>query len=278
MAWHRGAVRPIEACTVSILDRGVLFAESLYEVLPIVDRRLCFIEEHAQRFGVGAEALALPGGAPSRDTIVAIGEALLSRTAVEEGTLYLQLTGGAGPRSHVPAGRPQPELFAFVQPLRFPRADAQATPLRVGTAPDPRWARCDLKTTMLLPAVLARRAAPHADEVIFFDARDRLTEGGSTCVFVVERDRVVMPPLSPRLLPSVTRGVMERAAADAGIALVHDEVPRARLVAADEVGVASTTKLVLPVGEVDGAAVAVRRDGVCARLAALLRERYGLGG
>ena len=275
LAWFRGAVRPLADCGVSLLDRGLLFGESIYEVLPVVGGQARLVAEHMQRMRNGAAAIGIDG-LPGDDEIEALGAALCEGEGLDEGILYLQITGGAGPvRAHV-AAPANPTFFGFVQPVALPRAEALARPLSVSSAFDPRWARCELKTTMLLPAVLARREASGTDEVVFFDGEGRLTEGGSTCVLIVEGGAVVMPPLTPRVLPSITRALLEKAAASASIAVRREPIDRARFVGADEVGVASTTKLVLPVGRVDGQAVACRSDGVIATLAARLREVYGL--
>ncbi|MBL4685086.1 MAG: aminotransferase class IV [Nannocystaceae bacterium] len=267
-------MRPIEECRLSILDRGLLFGESIYEVLPVVAGRVLFVEQHGDRMRTGAAALSLAHAVPSDAALSSLGLGLLAAESLDEGTLYLQVTGGAGPRAMVPAlGPSAAEFFAFVQPLTLPRHAVTAT---VATARDPRWVRCELKTTMLLPAVLARRSAGPVDEVVFFDDDGLLTEGGSSCVFIVEDGRVVMPPLSPRILPSVTRGLLGMEAAEVSITVETSPVSRVRLLAADEVGLASTTKLVMPVATLDGQTVASSRDGMCTRLAALLRARYGL--
>ena len=275
LAWFRGAVRPLAECGVSLLDRGLLFGESIYEVLPVVAGRVRLVAQHMQRMRSGAAAIGIEA-LPADDEVEALAAALCEGEGLDEGILYLQVTGGAGPaRAHV-APATDPTFFGFVQAVAMPRADALASPLSVSTAFDPRWARSELKTTMLLPSVLARRHAGAADEVVFFDPDGRLTEGGASSVFIVEGGRVVMPPLTPRVLPSVTRALLDDLAPRASIAVHRETIDRARLVAADEIAVASTTKLVLPVGRVDGQAVAFRTDGVIATLAAQLRERYGL--
>lgn len=275
LAWFRGAVRPLADCGVSLLDRGLLFGESIYEVLPVVANRVRLVPEHMQRMRGGAAAIGIEG-LPSDDEVEALAAALCQEEGLDEGILYLQVTGGPGPvRAHV-AESTHPTFFGFVQAAVMPRADALARPLSVSTAFDPRWARSELKTTMLLPSVLARRQAGAADEVVFFDADGRLTEGGASSVCIVEQGRVVMPPLTPRVLPSITRALIEAVASRRSIAVRREPIHRGRFVAADEIGVASTTKLVLPVGRVDGQPVAFRADGVLATLAAGLREAYGL--
>lgn len=275
-AWHRGEVRPIEDCTVSVLDRGLLFGEAVYDVLPVIEGRPRLRDEHLTRMRGGAAALSIGAAIPNDDDFDALATALLRREALTEGILYLQATGGAGPRAHVPEPRPAPTFFAFCQALLFPRAVDAARPRDVALAPDPRWARCDLKTTMLLPAIMQRHQAPTAEEIVFVDGDGNLTEGGSTCVFVVSQGAVVLPALSARVLPSITRALVEQEAAAVGLGVSYESISVARLRGADEVGLASTTKLVLGIGSVDGEAVAHRVDGVCGQLAARLRRRYGI--
>lgn len=275
-AWQDGAVRPIEACGVSLLDRGLLFSESIYEVVPIVDGMPRLLADHVDRMRAGAEALGIAAGVPDPALWERIAAALVDADGVREGVLYAQVTGGRGVRVHVPAVRPTPTFFAFVQAHALPRSEAR---VRIATLEDPRWARCDLKTTMLLPAILAKRdvAAGGADEVAFFSRDGGLAEGGSSSVFIVERGRMVSVPLSPAVLPGVTRKAIERLAPSLGIEVVHEPIERARMLAADEVAIASTTRLVMPVGHVDGIAVGRGPAAVTARIGAALRALYGLG-
>lgn len=275
-AWQHGAVRPLQQCTVSVLDRGLLFAESIYEVVPVVSGLPRLLDAHVDRMRRGAAVLGIEDGVPDRATWATLATALCEAEGVREAALYAQVTGGAGPRAHVPEPRPEPGFFAFAMGFVFPRTLGG---LALASTADPRWARSDLKSTMLLPSVLAKRAAAKhaAEEVVFFDADERLTEGGSTSVMIVEAGRLVVVPESNALLPGITRGVVEEAARAAGIGVATEVISRARLEQADEVLVASTTKLVMSVHTLDGQPAGRTEPVVTRRLFDALREIYGLG-
>jgi D-alanine transaminase len=278
--WMDGAIVPMASAHVSVLDRGLLFGESIYEVLPVTGGAPRLVAEHAARMRRNAEAIGLAGDAvPEPDAWSRLGSALASAEGVAEGLLYAQLTGGAAPRAHVPSGAVAPTFFAFVQPHGFPRAARVDAGLRAVTAADDRWARCDLKTTMLLPAVLGKRRALEldAEEVIFVGPGGELREGGSSSVFVVERGGLVGVPPGTAVLPGITERSIERLAAAAGIALAREPIAIERVRVADEVLVASTSFLAMPVVALDGAAIGAGSVGPVAReIARLLRVDLGL--
>jgi D-alanine transaminase len=274
-AWQGGAVVPFGDAGVSLADRGLLFGESLYEVLPLTRGEVRFVDEHHERMQAAARELGLLGGAPRRDDWIAIGRALASAESIDEGFLYAQLTGGVAPRGHLPPATRTPTFFAFVGALRMPRAEEIERAVTLVSHEDIRWARCDLKTTMLLPSVLGKIEAEQrgADEIVFF-AGDELREGGSSTVGIVEGDAVILVQPSPHVLPGVTQRVLLRIAPDLGLAVRLESIDRARLVRADEVFIASTTRTVLPARTLD--AIPLRRGPIVADLAARIRRELAL--
>lgn len=266
---------PFGDAGVSLADRGLLFGESLYEVLPVCGGEPRFVDEHHERMQAAARELDLHVGAPERDDWVAIGRALAEAEPVEEGFLYAQLTGGAAPRSHLPPATRTPGFFAFVAALRMPRAADVERGVTLCSHQDTRWARCDLKTTMLLPSVLARIEAERrgADEVVFF-AGHELREGGSSTVGIIEGDAVVLVEPSAHVLPGVTQRVLARVAPEVGLRVQLERIDRERMLRADEVFIASTTRTVLPAHMLDAAPL--RRGARVAELAGRLRGELGL--
>ena len=279
-AWLDDRVVPFEQAKIPIDDRGLLFAESIYEVIPVTGGKARMLPEHVRRMKAGAEAIDLGGGVPDeRIWEERVGE-LAQSESLQEGVLYAQLTGGSAPRRHLPVTRPKPRFFAYLLPYRFPRADVTARGITLQSCTDPRWARCDLKTTMLLPGVLAKRDAAlgGADEALFVGADGAVHEGASTNVFCVEGNRLITPAQSHRLLPGITRPLVAELAAQAGRVVDHDVVPLSRLVNATEVFVTSTMLLVMPVTRVDDRAIGNGTAGPVAReLADHLRARLQIG-
>jgi D-alanine transaminase len=277
--WIDDRVVPFEQATIPVDDRGLLFAESIYEVIPVTAGKVRMLPEHAARMRAAALPIDLGSGVPDDRTWERLAHALITEEQLREGLLYAQLTGGSAPRQHLPLHRPKPRFFAYLLPFRFPRAEAAARGTTVQTVPDPRWARCDLKTTMLLPGVLAKRdaAAGGADEALFVGPDGMVREGASTNIFVVEDDRVVTPLQTHHLLPGITRPLVERLAAETGRAVHADAIPLSRLLAAAEVFLTSTTLLAMPVVRIDGRPVGNGQAGpVACELAARLRSHFQL--
>lgn len=277
--WIAGRVVPWAEARVPVEDRGLQFGESLYEVLPVTAGRPRLLEAHAARLARGADELGLESGAPDAAALDEIADELIRREEVDEGLVYIQLTGGTAPREHAPATPPQPALLAYLRPHHFPRAADVERGLRAVTVPDLRWGRCDLKTTMLLPAVLAKReaAARGADEAIFVAPDGAVREGASTSLMAVLEGAIVTPEASAHLLPGTMSALVREAADRTGFEFVSRRIEVGQLADADELLLSATSKLVLPVLALDSRPVGDGRAGpVARRLAGAVRERLEL--
>lgn len=279
VAWIDGRVVPFASATVPIDDRGLQFGESLYEVVPITAGVVRLLPEHVARMKRAAPEIGCESGVPElADWERLVGE-LLTCEPVTEGLLYAQVTGGAAPREHVPEGAPAPTFFAYVTEFRFPRDRDVEKGVSAITLPDIRWARRDLKTTMLLPAVLAKREARRrgAQEALYVGPTDIVHEGASSNVFAVEGTALVTPAQSTRLLPGTMRPLVAEVAKQAGFHVENGEIPLSRLAASAEVFVTSSSQLVMPVVSIDGKTVGDGRGGSVARdLARRLRVRLDI--
>lgn len=279
-AWFGGRRIPFGEARVPIEDRGLQFGESLYEVVPVVAGQPRLLAEHHRRMVRGAEVLGLAHGLPELARWREIAAQLVAGEKLAEGVLYLQLTGGCGAREHAPDPRPAPFFFAYLRNHRFPRAEDFERGLRIVTCTDERWARCDLKTTQLLPAVWAKREARRrgADEALWVGADGEVREGSSWNVLVVEGDRLRTPALGPGLLAGITRTVALELARDLVATVEEATLSGSELLAADEVLLASTTRGCLAVTEVDDRPIGAGAPGkIGRRLARGLRLRLGLG-
>jgi D-alanine transaminase len=277
MCWIDDRLVPWSEARLPVEDRGLQFGESVYEVVPVTRGRPRLLSAHAERLAAGAAALEL--AAPSVERIHEVAGELISTEAVDEGLMYLQLTGGSAPRDHLPAPPPRPTFISYLRPHRFPRAADVDRGLRVATVPDERWARCDLKTTMLLPAVFAKRQARErgADEAILLAEDDTVREGASTSVIAVLDGRLTVPEPSSRRLPGTMSALVETVAAEAGLVLSHRPLSVTDLARASEVLVTATSKLVMPVVSVDDRPVGDGTAGPVGRdLAARVRRRFEL--
>lgn len=215
-----GVVMPVAAARVSPFDRGFVFGDGIYDVVRLERGVPLFLDRHLDRLGRGLATV----GIPSPGDLAAGCRALLAASPVAEGSLYFQVTRGAGPRTHLPS--PQMKPTWLIAPNAQPPLRAGSRPLRAVTFADPRWARCDVKTTSLMGTVLGKLAARDAgcDEVVFVAPDGGLREGGSTSLFVRVEDRLVTHPLDGRILPSVTRERVLAACARLGLA-VEERAP-----------------------------------------------------
>ncbi len=276
LAFLDGRVLPFEGARIPLDDRGLLFGESLYEVAPIVDGQVRLVAEHVERMVRGAEHLGLRTDGLTADGWKRMAEDLGGDAPLEEGLLYVQLTGGSAVRSHVPDAAPPPRLFAYLVAHHFPRARETNAGVRAILVPETRWARRDLKTTMLLPAVLAQRRARAQDagEALFVGDDDRVSEGTSSNVFIVDGGTLVTPARSAALLPGVTRQITIEAAWDLDLPVRESPVAVPDLWRADEVFISSTSRLTMPVLAIDDRELA--RGPIAGRLAQAIRNRLGL--
>lgn len=274
-----GGLVPWAEARLPLDDRGLLFGESLYEVLPVTRGEPRLLCPHAARMRAGAQELGLAHGVPSDRDWAGLAAELIAAERVEEGLLYAQLTGGSAPRAHLAEPRPRPRFFAYLLPHRFPRAADAARGLRAVLLPDQRWARSDLKTTMLLPVLQAKREARRrgAGEALLVGGDGDLHEGGSSNLFVLEGHRLLTPRQRPELLPGVTREVVAAEAAGLGLEVHRGRVTAADLTAADEAFVTATSLGVMPLVAVDDRPVGSGTPGpVATELARRLRVALGV--
>lgn len=275
LAWFDGRVVPFESATVPLEDRGLLFGESLYEVLPVCAGRVRLLAEHIARMRTCASALELADGVPDDATWERLAASLVAGNGIDEGLLYAQLTGGVAPRLHVPTSRPRPTFWAYLRPFRFPRAEEAARGVRVIVADDRRWAGSHLKTTMLLPAVLAKREAQRhgASEALLIDERGNVREGASSNLFIVDGRTLVTPPQDRHVLPGITRDRLAPLAEEAGLEFRREPIPLERLRGAREAFLASTSLLAMPIVAVEDAPIGDGAAGeITLDLAARLRR------
>lgn len=239
--------------TISPLDRGFLFADGVYEVIPVVNGRLFGGEEHITRLQHSLDAidLPLPHGADFWRDLATQFATQLVQANQPQGAIYLQVSRGAGEkRDHAfPAATVPATIFAY----SFAVAAAQTTPARAITVADQRWARCDIKSISLLPNVLARQqaVAQGCDEAIFIKDQMAL-EGAAMNLFVIVDGVLRTAPADHQILGGITRKLLlEMLADDPHIQVEEKAVGQAELARAEEVFLTSSTKDLLAVGMLD---------------------------
>ena len=257
-AYLNGEFLPVETARISPLDRGFLFGDAVYEVIPVFGGKALLLDAHLARLAKSLEALGITDPLPEsgwRD--------LISRLAQENGGgdmgVYLQVSRGADRgRDHAFPEDLQPTVFGMASPAPAPRTEG----LRAITLPDTRWGRCDIKATALLANVLARQTAVEAgaDEAILV-WNGEVTEGASSSVILREGDELVRRANSEAILPGTTTDLVVELAATAGFQCREESIPVARLLAADEVWIASAMRGVAAVVNIDGKTIAGGQPG-----------------
>lgn len=251
-----GALLPLREARISPLDRGFLYADAVYEVVPVYRGRPFRFVEHLERLERSLTEIGV-ANPHDRDGWRELFRALLERNGSGEQYVYLQVSRGAEyGRNHAPPNGLTPTVFAFCAPL--PAADAAqlAAGLQCVTATDTRWARCDIKSVALLANVLLRGKAADAGAHETILLRDGfLTEASSSAVHVVRADVLLAPPETHAILPGTTRAVVEHLARAAGLRCETRPVTEAELRGADEIWLSAAVRCLASVTRLDGRAV-----------------------
>jgi D-alanine transaminase len=252
-AYLNGQFLPLAEARISPLDRGFLFGDGAYEVIPVYSRHPFRVDEHLRRLQATLAGIRLPNP-HGADEWRAIIRRIIAAAPFADQTLYIQITRGADSKRDAPFPKGvAPTVFLFTAPLLSPSPAQRESGVAVITADDIRWARCDLKTVALLANVLLRQLAVDAGCAETVMLRDGfLTEGSASNVFVVKDGVILAPPKDQRMLPGITYDVVLELAARHGAPHEVRPVSEAELRAADELWITSSTKEVLAITTLDG--------------------------
>ncbi len=258
-----GRFLPLAEARISPLDRGFLYGDGVYEVIPVYSRRPFRGDEHLARLQATLDGVRLRNPLTAAEWRGVVGR-LVADAPWEDQSIYLQVSRGADDkRDHaVPPAAVPPTVFAFASPLVTTPAAVRERGVAAITLPDLRWGRCDLKVVSLLANVLARQQAVDAGcaEAIFL--RDGLLkEGAASNIFVVKDGTLLAPPKTRLMLPGITYDVALELAATHGLPTAVREIGEGELRAADEVWMTSSTKEILAITTLDGKPVGGGRPG-----------------
>jgi D-alanine transaminase len=251
IAYLNGAFLPIEAARISPLDRGFLFGDAIYEVVPVYAGVPLLLEAHLRRLAASLDAVRI--NSPHDDSgWTAIIEGLVVRNGRGDMGIYLQISRGAdNGRDHIFPVGVAPTVFGLASPLAA--VDPGRAGVRAVTAPEIRWKRCDIKSTSLLANILARQSAidQGANEVIFL-TDGHVTEGSASTVVIVEGKTLVTSPNGPEILPGTTIQLIRDLALAAGYGFREERASEARLRRAAEIWLLGALRGVSPVTHLDG--------------------------
>ena len=249
-----GLYLPVEEARISVLDRGFIFGDGVYEVIPVYSRRAFRLSAHLQRLQRSLDGIRL-ANPHSLSQWTSIFDELIAQSESDDSYLYLHITRGAAPRDQAFPNPPvAPTVFVMCNPLSRPSAALLASGVCAVTALDNRWLRCDIKAISLLPNVLLRQLAVDADcaETVLIRDDTFLTEGSSSNIFVVKNGTLLAPPKDNLMLPGITYDVILEIAAANSIPHEVRKISKTEVFDADELLLTSSPKEVLAITQLDG--------------------------
>jgi D-alanine transaminase len=273
MVFLNGKFMPIEEARVPVLDRGFIFGDGVYELVPVYSHVPFRLDEHLARLERSLAAVRIRnpyGRAEWRDIILQ----LVAKQPFEDQGVYLQVTRGVARRDHAFPKDAAPTVFLMSNPLVCPPQDLVERGAAAVTAVDDRWLHCDVKSISLIGNCLLRQVSADAGAAETILLRDgQLTEASASNVFVVKRGAILSPPKSNLILPGITYDVIAELAQGAGLPFEFRAIAEAEVRGADEIWVTSSSKEVLAIVSLDGRPVGDGRPGpVFRRMYALYQE------
>lgn len=269
-----GEFLPPDQARVSVMDRGFLFGDGVYEVIPAYGGQLFRLQHHLQRLDNSLQAVRIPN--PYSETQwQGILEELIGENPGEDQSVYLQVTRGVmEKRDHAFPADLTPTVFAMSNPIPSPDPALAEAGITAITLDDIRWQSCHIKAITLLPNVLLRQQAVEAGAAEAILIRDgEATEGAASNLFIVRDGQLITPPKGPLLLPGITRDLIIELAARHDIGYREAVIPEAELRSADEIWLSSSTREIVPVTTLDGEPVGDGRPGpLYRRLHEIYRE------
>jgi D-alanine transaminase len=252
IVYLNGDFVPQDEAKVSVLDRGFIYGDGVYEVVPVYARQPFRLAQHLARLQRSMDGIRLRNPMSDQEWERTILD-LVARQPFADQAVYFQVTRGVAKRDHAFPKDVAPTVFMMSNPLPLPSREQVERGVAVVTADDNRWLRCDLKTTSLLGNVLMRQLAADAGAVETVMFRDgHLTEASASNVLAVIGGVIVAPPKDNQILPGITYDATLEFAAAAGLRLDVRPVSRAETMSAEELWLSSSTKEVLAITTVDG--------------------------
>lgn len=273
MVYLNGKFLPLDEAKVPVLDRGFIFGDGVYELIPVYSRVPFRLDEHLARLerSLGETGIRNPHSRPQwRDLLYR----LIDEQPFEDQGIYLHVTRGVAKRDHAFPKDVEPTVFMMSNPLvNPPREQVEQGGIAV-SAQDYRWLRCDIKSLSLIGNCMLRELAAQAgaaETILFRDGK--LTEASASNVFVVKDGVIAAPPKSNLILPGITYDVVVELARGNGLPIELREVSEAEVRSADEIWVTSSSKEVFPIVALDGRKVGDGRPGaVFQRMFALYQD------
>ena len=275
-AYVNGQHLPLAQASLPVLDRGLLFADAVYEVIPVYAGKAFLLDEHLARLEHSLDGIRMRNP-HSRQQWQTLLTELIKANGSGDMSLYLQVTRGTAPRrDHRIPEQSTPNIVAFCQCRTPPGPEVFIDGVSAITAEDTRWARCEYKSTSLLANVLAGDDArvAGANEAILVRA-GRIMEGASSNVFAVVNGQIKTPRLCPAILPGITRALLLKLAQEAQVEIIETDLSEQEFVAAEEIWLTSSIREIFPVTQLNAHPVGNGKPGpVFAQMRRLIQACY----
>ncbi|QOT80390.1 D-amino acid aminotransferase [Cupriavidus basilensis] len=259
IVYLNGELTPLSEARVPVLDRGFIFGDGVYEVVPIYAGKPFRLPQHLARLARSLDTIGIPN--PHTDAQwMALIDRVVQANGLADQMVYIQVTRGVARRTHAFPKTVTPTVLIMTNPMSLPSAAMREKGVACVTAQDKRWLHCQVKSTSLLGNVLAAQNAVENDATETIQFRDgMLTEASASNVWVVSKGRVSAPPKDNLILEGIRYGWMEELCAALDISLDARRISQDEVMGADEVLLTSASKEILPVVTIDGKTIG---DGV----------------
>lgn len=252
LVYLNGQLTPLSEAKIPVLDRGFIFGDGIYEVIPVYGRKMFRAEQHLARLFRSLDAIGI-ANPHTKEQWYALIQTIMDAHDADDQMVYLQITRGVAKRAHAFPADVTPTVFIMTNPIVLPSDAVRAKGVACVSLEDKRWLRCEIKSTSLLGNVLAAQYATEHDATEAIQFRDGfLTEASSSNVWIVKDGTLMGPPKSNLILEGIRYALIEELCAANGIVFEARNIARAEVFAADEVLLSSATKEVLPVTSIDG--------------------------
>ena len=251
LVYLNGSFTPLSEAKIPVLDRGFIFGDGVYEVVPVYGRRMFRADQHLARLFRSLAAIGIPNPHTKEEWLALISKVIAAQD-VEDQMVYLQVTRGVARRAHAFPATVTPTVFMMSNPIVLPSATARANGVACVSMEDKRWLHCEIKSISLLGNVLAAQYAAEHEVTESIQFRDGyLTEASASNVWIVKDGVMMGPPKDNLILEGIRYGLIEELCAAHQIPLQARRISKAEVLAADEVMLSSATKEVLAVVRLD---------------------------
>jgi D-alanine transaminase len=261
VVYLNGEMTPLSEAKIPVLDRGFIFGDGVYEVVPMYGRKMFRAKQHLARLFRSLQSIGIPNPHSEEDWM-ALVDKVASGYPADDQIIYIQVTRGVAKRAHAFPKEVTPTVFIMTNQITLPTAEAREKGVACVSMEDRRWLRCEIKSVSLLGNVLAAQHAAENEAVEAIQFRDGfLTEASASNVWVVKDGKLMAPPKDNLILEGIRYGLLEDLSQRTGIPFEARRITREEVFSADEVLLTSASKEVLPVVSIDGQKIGSGKPG-----------------